>query len=141
MRPDAMSLEVVLSCPTFGSTEQPNPDGTTTSIPRTVRINGKFGDLDPLTTEDAAVVLPKLAYIFEALVKEHNARKEAQLQRLAMQQQAAAQQARQAELQREASILKEQPGEILDVEATEVEATDQASTEATATDQEATDAG
>lgn len=100
-----MTLEVTLGCAVYGTNDPITlEDGTEVpGEPRVVKINGKFGDLDPLTIEDAAVVLPKLAYIFEGLVKEHNARKEAQLQRLRLQQQAAAQQAQ----LREAAIVKE----------------------------------
>jgi hypothetical protein len=93
MRPDAMQLTVVLGSTSFGVGDpEPDPDGELSpGQPITVQINGRFGDLDPLSTEDAQALLPKLAYLFEGLVKEHQARQQAQLQRLALLQQAAAQ--------------------------------------------------
>lgn len=138
MRPDAMQLEVSLGCALYGTHDPITlEDGTEVpGEPKVVKINGRFGDLDPLSIEDATVVLPKLAYLFEGLVKEHNARKEAQLQRLALQQQAAAQQA--AREQAAQSIVKESdenpPCEC------DNELHDHAVTTAEATDQEATDA-
>ena len=98
MRPDVMTLDVSLGCAIYG-TQDPITleDGTEVpGEPNVVRISGKFGEVDPLSIEDAAVVLPKLAFIFEALVKEHNARKAAEAQRAAFMAQAAAQQSHQA---------------------------------------------
>ena len=112
MRPDAMTLEVTLGCAVYGTTDPITlEDGTEVpGEPRVVKISGRFGELDPLSTEDAAVVLPKLAYIFEGLVKEHNGRKEAQLQRLRLQQQAAAQAA--ARKQAEDAAAEAEPNEF-----------------------------
>jgi len=120
MRPDAMVLEVSLGCSTFGFADPIELEGghSVPGEPNVVRISGRFGEIDPLSIEDATIVLPKLAYLFEALVKEHNARKESELQRLAFMQQAAAHQAEQVE----------------------AAAQDQAATEDLATDQEVTDA-
>lgn len=93
IRPDFMQLEIALRCSLYGSQEPiPNPDGSESpGEPNVIRISGTFGEVDPLSIEDAAVVLPKLAFIFEALVKEHNARKQAEAQRAAMVEQAMAQ--------------------------------------------------
>jgi hypothetical protein len=92
-----MTLDITLGCETFGVADPITlEDGTEVpGEPNVVKISGKFGEVDPLTIEDAAVVLPKLAFIFEALVKEHNARKQAEAQRAAMIEQAIAQQAAQ----------------------------------------------
>jgi hypothetical protein len=114
MRPDAMTLEVTLGCATYGS--QPPitlEDGTEVpGEPNIVKISGVFGEVDPLSIEDAAVVLPKLAFIFEALVKEHNARKQAEAQRAAMVEQAMAQHA--AQQQAEAAAAAPTDQEVTD---------------------------
>jgi hypothetical protein len=136
MRPDAMQLEVTLGCAIYGS-HDPTPldDGTEVpGEPKTIKISGRFGDLDPLSLEDAAIVLPKLAYLFEGLVKEHNARKQAEMQRLMMQQQAAAQRAAQQRAAEAAAAADCPPCDC------DNELHDHAVTEATASDQEATDA-
>jgi len=118
MRPDAMTLEVELGCVNYGS--QPPitlEDGTEVpGEPNIVKISGVFGEVDPLTIEDAAVVLPKLAFIFEALVKEHNARKQAEAQRAAMVEQAMAQHA--AQQQAEAAAATDQ--EVTDADGADV---------------------
>lgn len=100
MRPDAMRLDIVLSSASFGTTEQTQVGEEdrefTVDVPVTVQIQGQFGEVDPLTVEDARALLPKLAYIFEGLVKEHHAVKQAQAQRAALIRQATEQAARQA---------------------------------------------
>jgi hypothetical protein len=136
MRPDAMTLEVTLGCAVYGTNDPITlEDGTEVpGEPRVVKISGRFGEVDPLSTEDAAVVLPKLAYLFEGLVKEHNARKQAEMQRLMMQQQAAAQRAAQQRAAEAAAAAENPPCDC------DNELHDHAVTEATASDQEATDA-
>ncbi len=104
MRPDAMKLNVVLTSPAWsGENDAPEP--------RTVQISGNFGDVDPLTEVEAQALLPKLAYIFEALVKEFHAAKGAHLQRLALMQQAQAQQAAQQQAEAAAVTNQEAPDE------------------------------
>jgi len=129
-----MQLNVVLSCPTFGTTEETVPNSDTIEVPITVQINGRFGEVDPLTVEDAQLVLPKLAYVFEALVKEHHARKAAQLQRLALMQQAQAQAEAGRGIVKTAGVLEEINERFADGGAVAV--MDSAVTEVTATDSE-----
>ena len=120
MRPDALKLEVSLGCSLYGASDPITlEDGTEVpGEPNVVKISGVFGEVDPLTIEDAAVVLPKLAFIFEALVKEHNARKQAEAQRAAMVEQAMAQHA--AQQQAEAAAAAPTDQEVTDADGADV---------------------
>ena len=96
IRPDAMTLEVSLGCAVYGTTDPITlEDGTEVpGEPRVVKISGRFGELDPLSTEDAAVVL-------------------AQLQRLRLQQQAAAQAAARKQAEEAAAAESEEDEESI----------------------------